>query len=177
MASPRDWPGVSSLAALLDEESLDGLWFNRTRENAARKAGKAFHSHDFANSEPVALTPLPCWAHLEPTEYSQRILELVVDIEQETAGQHANAGTEPLGVHRILRQRQLDRPKRLKKSPAPFCHAATKKVRRAFWEAYSLFDAAYREAAEKLKAGDLSAIFPEGSFPPPQPFRVALDPG
>ena len=46
-----------------------------------------------------------------------------------------------------------------------------------FWEAYSLFYAAYREAAEKLKAGDLSAAFPDGSFPPPLPFRAALDPG
>ncbi len=78
---------------------------------------------------------------------------MVVDIERETAQWHAAAGTEPLGLRRILRQRQLDRPKRLKKSPAPFCHAASKKVRRAFWEAYSLFYAAYREAAEKLKAG------------------------
>ena len=99
------------------------------------------------------------------------------DIEHETAQRHSDVGTEPLGVSRILGQRQLDRPKRLKKSPAPFCHAASKKVRRAFWEAYSLFYAAYCEAAEKLKAGDLSTVFPEGSFPPPQPFRAAFDPG
>ena len=153
------------------------IWFNRTKEYNARRAGKAFHAHDFTNSETVSLTPLPCWAHLEPAEYSERVLEIVLDIEHETAQHYVNAETEPLGVRRILRQRQLDRPKRLKKSPAPFCHAASKKVRRAFWEAYSLFCAAYREAAERLKAGDLSAIFPEGSFPPPQPFRAAFDPG
>ncbi len=177
VASPRDWPGVTALPAMLNNEPLEGLWFNRSKEYNSRREGKAFHSHDFANSETVTLTPLPCWAHLGPAEYSERILELVADIEHETAQHYANADTEPLGVRRILRQRQLDRPKRLKKSPAPFCHAASKKVRRAFWEAYSLFYAAYREAAEKLKAGDLSAVFPQGSFPPPQPFRAAFDPG
>ena len=177
VASPRDWTGVTALPALLDNAPPDGLWFKRTKEYNAKRAGKALHAHDFAHSETVTLTPLPCWAHLEPTDYSQRILELVVVIEQETGQRHANAGTEPLGLRRILRQRQLDRPKRLKKSPAPFCHAASKKVRRLFWEAYSLFYAACREAAEKLKAGDLSTVFPEGSFPPPQPFRAAFDPG
>jgi hypothetical protein len=37
-------------------------------------------------------------------------------------------------------------------------------------EAYSAFVAAFREAAEKLKAGDRMARFPLGSFPPGLPF-------
>ncbi|MEE8368694.1 MAG: transposase [Thermoanaerobaculia bacterium] len=175
VASPRDWPGVTSLPALVDGESLDGLWFDRSREYVARRAGKAFHSHDFATTETVTLTQMPCWAHLESSAYTSRLMEMVVDIEQETAQRHADAGTEPLGQKAILRQRSLDRPKRLKKSPAPFAHCATKRVRRMFGEAYSLFYAAYREAADKLKAGDLTAVFPEGSFPPPLPFKVILD--
>lgn len=175
--SPRDWPGVTSLPALLEGDSIEGLWFNRTKEYAACRAGKTFHSHDFTNTERTSLSPLPCWAHLDSASYSQRILEMVVDIERETAEHHANARTEPLGLEALRMQRALDRPKRLKKSPAPFCHASSKKIRKAFWEAYSLFYAAYREAADKLKAGDLSAVFPEGCFPPPQPFRAVFDPG
>src|SRR3979411_3239057 len=35
---------------------------------------------------------------------------------------------------------------------------------------YRAFVAAYREAAEKLRAGDRAAIFPAGSFPPALPF-------
>ena len=99
------------------------------------------------------------------------------DLESETKQRHAQAGTQPLGLRRILRQRPLDRPKKLKKSPAPFAHCATKQVRRIFWEAYSLFYAAYREAVEKLKVGDLSAAFPEGSFLPALPFRPESAPG
>ena len=38
------------------------------------------------------------------------------------------------------------------------------------WEAYAWFVAAFREAAEKLRAGDRNAAFPIGSFPPGLPF-------
>jgi len=46
-----------------------------------------------------------------------------------------------------------------------------KEVRETFWLAYSMFVAAFREVAEKLKIGELSAVrFPAGSFPPGLPF-------
>jgi hypothetical protein len=41
---------------------------------------------------------------------------------------------------------------------------------------YGLFLAAFRDAAEQLKAGDRSARFPTGSFPPGLPFVRALPP-
>ena len=49
----------------------------------------------------------------------------------------------------ILAQEPTRRPKKLKKSPAPFVHAATKAMRRELWEAYAWFVAAYRDAAER----------------------------
>jgi hypothetical protein len=57
-----------------------------------------------------------------------------------------------------------------KKSPAPAFHAASKAVRRELWDAYALFVAAYRTAAEKLRAGIRDVAFPRGSFPSPLPF-------
>jgi hypothetical protein len=41
------------------------------------------------------------------------------------------------------------------------------------YKMYAIFVAAFREAAEQLKAGDRSAKFPEGSFPPGLPFVKA----
>ena len=52
----------------------------------------------------------------------------------------------------------------------PRFHAATKAAREAFRKAYGLFLAAFREAAERLKAGDRRARFPNGCFPPGLPF-------
>ena len=65
------------------------------------------------------------------------------------------------------------RPTWRKKSPAPLYHAATKAVRKAFWEAYATFVAAFREAADRWREGDRSARFPIGSFPPGLPFVKA----
>jgi hypothetical protein len=94
----------------------------------------------------------------------------VEEIESEAAAELAKAGREPLGVDAVLRQDPETRPIRSKKSPAPLFHAATKAVRKAFWETYALFVAAFREASERLRSGDRTARFPVGSFPPGLPF-------
>jgi hypothetical protein len=45
------------------------------------------------------------------------------------------------------------------------------------YKMYAIFVAAFREAAEQLRAGDRSAKFPEGSFPPGLPFvRIGFTP-
>jgi hypothetical protein len=79
-------------------------------------------------------------------------------------------GIRPRGVAAVLAQNPLHRPGKIKKSPAPFVHAATKAMRQFLWEGYALFVAAYRSAAERLKAGDPAPPFPVGCFPPASPF-------
>jgi hypothetical protein len=79
-------------------------------------------------------------------------------------------GAEPLGPKAILAQHPHSRPKRIKKSPVPFVHAASRAMRQFLYESYALFVAAYRAAAEKLRAGDPSPGFPVGCFPPALPF-------
>jgi len=49
-------------------------------------------------------------------------------------------------------------------------HTWSSKVRHELWEAYAWFVAAFRDASEKLRAGDRNAAFPLGSFPPALPF-------
>jgi hypothetical protein len=57
-----------------------------------------------------------------------------------------------------------------KKSPAPAFHAASRAVRRELWDAYALFVAAYRAAAEKLRAGGPRRSVPDRKLPPALPF-------
>jgi len=84
-------------------------------------------------------------------------------IEQQAREAREATGLPLLGVKAILAQKPQDRPSRPKKSPAPLFHAFTKSMRKALWEAYGWFVAAFREAAEKLRAGDRMANFPTGS--------------
>jgi REP element-mobilizing transposase RayT len=167
---PRDWPGVHAVRALLEGEILEGLWFDRTREYLARRRGERFDRFQYATREVLELDPLPCWKHLTDEQRHVLIASLVDEIETEAAARRKKMGVKPLGPAAILAQNPLQRPKRTKKSSAPAFHAASKAVRRELWNAYSLFVAAYRAGAEKLKAGVRDVAFPAGSFPPALPF-------
>jgi len=48
--------------------------------------------------------------------------------------------------------------------------AASKVVRRELYETYRWFVGVFRDASEKLSAGNRTAKFPVGSFPPALPF-------
>ena len=180
VARPQEWPGAHCVKALVEGQDLRGLWFDRTKEYAARARGQEFERLEYATPETIRLGPLPCWRHLAGEIYRSRVSELVKQIESETAHRYAREGTQPLGVTAILAQNPHDRPPRSKKAWAPAFHAATQAARKQLVEAYGWFQSAYREAAKKLLAGDLSACFPEGSFPPRLPFVgwvPALAPG
>jgi hypothetical protein len=95
---------------------------------------------------------------------------MATEIEEEAAAHRDRTGAKPLGRAAVLAQNPLSQPVRTKKSPAPAVHAATRTVRRELRDAYFWFVAAYRAAAEKLRAGQRDAPFPLGCFPPPLPF-------
>jgi putative transposase len=166
----RDWPGVHAVRALLDGEALEGLWFDRTQEYAARRRGETFDRLQYATPEILTLEPLPCWRHLDPEKRQERIASLVQEIEKEAAAAREKSGVQPAGAAAILSRDPHARPGKLKKGPAPLFHAATAEMRRFLWEAYAEFVAKFRDAAEKLRAGDRSVVFPPGCFPPALPF-------
>ena len=158
---------------VLTGEDVEGTWFDRRREYSARLQGKEPEPREFASPERVVLSQLPCWKHLSPEGYRSRIAELVRSIEETAAADRRESLIEPLGADGVRAQNPETRPMNLKKSPAPFVHAATKAARKAMWEAYAWFVAAFREAADKPRAGDRNAVFPIGSFPPRLPFVEA----
>ncbi len=176
VASPAQWPGVHCVDALLDGKPLHGLWFDRSAEYEARRRGLDASSRDFASEETVILAPLPCWEHISPPERRAQIADLICTIEAEGRSRRRQAGRQPLGADFVLRQNPHQEPVRSKRAPAPLVHAASKRTRRVLLEAYRIFVAAYRRAAERLRCGDLFAVFPTYSFPPPLPCaRPTLD--
>jgi hypothetical protein len=127
----------------------------------------------FATLETLTLSPLPCWKHL-PVETQRRLVaELIADIDREAGGRREQTGSQVLGVPAILGQHPFDKPAKPKRSPAPRFHAASKRARRELYAAYALFLQAYRDASEKLRAGNRDVKFPAGSFPPALPFVAA----
>jgi hypothetical protein len=167
------WPGVHCARALVEGAPVEGYWFDRSQEYAARRRREDFGRLRYATPETLTLSPLPCWKDL-PVEAQRRLAaNLVAEIESEAAAQRERSGSQVLGVAAIRRQQPHGRPRRSKKSPAPLFHAASKAIRRELYEGYAWFVAAYREAAKKLRDGSRTVSFPFGSFPPPLPFVAA----
>jgi REP element-mobilizing transposase RayT len=171
-----DWPGVHAARSILEDKPLKGYWFDRTQEYAARNRGEEYGRLTYATEETFTLTRLPCWEHLSQEEYRERVAALVEEIEAEARMARLERGLPVLGIRAVLRQNPHTQPNKTKKSPAPRFHAASKAVRNGLREMYGLFLAAFRDAAELLKAGDRMARFPLGSFPPGLPFVRALPP-
>jgi hypothetical protein len=170
VARLRDWPGLHCVRQIADGEPLTGTWFDRTQQYLARRKGEEIDRLCYAIPETVIFSPLPCWKHLSPGAYRERVEDLATDIEEDAAKARKRTGAEPLGTAAILAQDPVSRPQRLKKSPAPLFHAASKAARQVFYEGFALFVAAYRTAAEKLRRGDPNPCFPAGCFPPALPF-------
>jgi hypothetical protein len=170
VAAVEEWPGVHVVHHLVGDRPAEGLWFDRTQECSARCRGESFERHRFATRLTVTLSPLPCWRHLSPEAQRERVAEVVAEVEAEAATQRNAMGRSPLGADAILSQDPIKRPDHVKTTPAPLFHAASRRVRRELRDAYYAFVAAYREAAEKLRAGIRDVIFPAGSFPPALPF-------
>jgi REP element-mobilizing transposase RayT len=177
---PAEWPGANCARALMFGTTLRGIWFDRSREYAAKLGGRRHGRYEFAQSLRLKLSPLPCWAHLSERQRGHRVSELVAQIESTTLESHERSGTSPMGVSKILDQHPHDRPQRSERAVAPGFHAATKAVRRRLNSAYEWFVRSYRDAADRLRKGDISAQFPFGSFPPGLPFASwpsELEPG
>jgi hypothetical protein len=104
MGSKRTWSRVleTGLACTLSalswrDEPVEGLWFDRTQESAARRRGETFERDRFATPEITVLSPLPCWRHLSPEKQRERVAEVVREIEEETAARRQRTGVIPLG--------------------------------------------------------------------------------
>ena len=165
-----EWPGVHSARALIEGTSLRGWWVDGTRAYAARRRGERPSRYEYGNEEFLLFDAIPCWRHLPPEEVRLRVAELVAEIEEEAAAERRATGRRSLGAEAVMATDPEYRPGKQEKSPAPMFHAWRDKVRKELREGYALAMASYCVAAEKLRAGDRMASFPEGTFPPRLPF-------
>ena len=165
------WPGVHSAAALIEDAPLVGRWYNRTKEYAARERGeKNVDPETYATEQTVTLSPIPCWQHLPEATWRRQAGDLIAKIDEAAARERQRTGRKSLGVKKILAVKPRRRPKKVKKSPRPRYHAATAAAFKRWREALAEVIKAFREASARLLAGDRSARFPEGTFPPALPF-------
>ena len=170
---PSDWPGINCVEALVEGRTLEGTWYDRTKEYEARCAGLEVEQGQFAMRYRVPLSPLPFLADKTEKEQQAWYRELVELIERQTRERMKKEGGRVLGRRKVLRQNPFQRPKKMKKSPAPACHCTGSERWKAFKDAYREFASLYREASRKLRKGYENVKFPANCFPPPLAYTGA----
>jgi hypothetical protein len=178
---PQEWPGVGCERALLYGEKLEGIWYDRTAFHQAERRGKDIRLEDFAITYEVPLTPLPFLQDVSKEEAREFYRRLEAEIIEETREKLIQDKKQPLGAEAIISQDPFSRPGNPKKSPAPMCHASSRRTRKKFLRAYKFFAALYHQAVEKLRRGERNVEFPENCFLPPIAYRgppmMGLAPG
>ncbi len=177
VARLRDWPGVHSAQAMLEGRPMGGVWYDRTTLYEARLRGERVSLEDFAETETVTLSPLPCWEGLPDEEVKRLLGHLIETIERDNDARRRAGGGGVLGVKAICRRSPQETPKKLQRSAAPRFHAATREAWMRLRDAYREFAAAFRDAADLLRLGTTEPRFPGGSFPPGMPYVPHQAPG
>lgn len=154
---PALWPGLNAVEALTKGTPTEGLWVDRTAFYRARQRGRLDLCEDhFTSRHVLTPDPLPCWSGL-PIEQQQALCaELVADAAKAAPKKRIRGGYRRPETPRSPHHR----PKKVKKSYAPLCHASNREGRTCFRDAYRAFVNAYREASAQLREALPSLGYP-----------------
>jgi hypothetical protein len=172
-----DWPGVHCGRQLLEGKKLEGKWINRTYLYRQRRSGMKIDPKDATTIETLSFSKLPCWGHLSPEEYQERVADLIGQAEHEGAIMRQAEGRKVVGRKAILRKSAHFAPAKQKKSRRPLFFAASKETYKRLIESFRDFLSAYLEASARLRSGHRDTVFPENCFPPSLPFTGSIRAG
>jgi hypothetical protein len=165
VASPLDWPGVSSTRALATGEPLVGSWCDRRRTSQIRRSGREPTPAEIYTRYPIPLAPLPAWSRYSAARRRALVIDLVCSVEDEARA----AGGTPLGAAVICAMDPHAAPAAFVPRRPPCVHASTAAARSDFKTLRQAFFAAFDAASDTVRSTS-PAKFPLGAFPPAAAF-------
>lgn len=166
VASPRQWPGASSVPGLIGDMTVPGVWVDRDELRRARTKDPHADIGAFSTPLEVILSPLPVWKDLPSDALRAKHEALIFDVEREAL----TSSTPVLGIRRLLALDPHGQPTDPEYSRAPSCHTSSPQLRAAFKAAYRAFVHGFR-VANRLASSAIMNVFPIGSFPRPPWYR------
>jgi len=169
VARPEQWRGAQCVRELLSgQRTLEGIWIDRTAIHRSGGYRSSIDESRYVTVETLALSPLPCFAGQDEALQRKWIRECIDAIADEARRDRRASDRARLSKSSIGR-RDSSVVQPMKRTAAPWVHAASRSGARDLRVAYALFLVTYRAAAERLKRG-LDAVFPGGCFPPANPY-------
>jgi hypothetical protein len=153
--SPLDWPGATSVPALVGDmtlagERVDRQGLRRAREAAVRAGKKASDvlESDYILPTELRLVALPALENLNEAALRKCHVEMLTAVVN--TAQIDRDGRPSLGVAKILEQNPHDAPAEFMATDAPICHTTSISIRRSFRRLYNAFVNTYREIADSI---------------------------
>lgn len=163
VARVADWEGLHCAGQLLDGLPLKFPWFDWTRRWTRREAledtSASRWGDRLAELVELKLDPLPHWSALSPSERSEQVRQIIVEVERQYEG-------KPVMGMEAVKRLGTEVPSRRKLSRRPICHVTETQDWVQFRDTYRDFLSTYRGASARWRKGDVSAEFPEGAFKP-----------
>jgi REP element-mobilizing transposase RayT len=164
VATCREWPGLSSLEMMLDDQPRRYRWFHWSDRWKERRAGKPCGRFDerCARGEDLVLARVPLPAFQDPTTRRRTLESMVQAIEEHGAEKHKRFR----GRDWVLAQRPQHRPERPARSPRPLCHTTSRQLLDEYREKVRTYTTLFRTASPRWRSGDFTAQFPAGATRP-----------
>ncbi|MFH1807260.1 MAG: transposase [Pseudomonadota bacterium] len=161
----RQWPGLSCLPELTGSSPRSFPWIHRAELCRRREKKPELCERSCTTLYPVPLSVAPAWARMSQDLRCERVKSLVRDGEKKASEQRA--GRAVLGVKHLRRQRPHHRPRQVKRSRRPLCHAATRSARQEYRQLYLRTVAVYRDCSHRFRSGEFGIEFPKYCYRPP----------
>ena len=173
--SPRQRMARRQLVRAILEDRRSRASGSRTTGIRSSQRGETFDRLKYATVEVLELTPLPCWAHLSPEEYRQRVAELVDDIESEAAAEQEKR-LAAFGRPGRAQATSAHTPQPDEEITGAAIDAGDQGGPKGVLADLCRFRSRIPRGGGEIdaKSGDRTARFPLGSFPPGLPFVKAF---
>lgn len=150
-----DWPGLSSLAAMLTGKPMAAKrprWFFSKKGKMPAQAALELH-------RPAG------FEHLSDEEWADKLRGAIAEAERKAAAERAETGRRVLGRKAVLRQSAFERPatREPRRGMSPRVAAKNKWRRIEAIRRNQHFLASYREALAAIREGR-EAVFPYGTY-------------
>jgi len=146
-----DWPGLSSLGAVLSGESMRFVQFDRTAYHKATRRGQNVNDSEFMKEYEITCATPPMWSGMARDELASQIKGLVAGFEAKQIATRRAEGRGFLGVAGVLSQDPTDRPLEPERAPREYVLCRDPEQRRELKRAWRDVTSAYREKYGEMR--------------------------
>ena len=148
------------------------VWIDWSKYLLKKRYNDEVRPEDFSKEHVLKYSRLPGYEDYTPQEYRETLLRILRERERDLVHERKAKGHGFMGPSKLRAQARGSRPKHTKTSHRhsirPVVLSLCAKTRNKFIKLYFATLDAFKQASEAFLAGDMTAIFPTGTYPPPR---------